>query len=303
MTSAPHDSALQPEAAQSPESSRAAKPAPRPLKKLQQVSRLSVDSIVVEGRLRDVTETVVDSLARDIERRGLRQPIEVVARLHAARDTKPIYRLVAGAHRLAAMTRLGYGEIPALVIGDEADFAEWQLRREEILENLARNELSKLERCRFLAELKRVYQEETGAQNGGDRRSARSFSSPRLADWYAEVAARSERAVRTIEREARIGERLTPTSYTRLVGTPFEDNQQDLELLAGLSPHSQARLLDAALDPAAPQPTLRAAEKKLNGRDAPAERDPLQSLKNAWKKADAAMRAAFMAWVEEQDEA
>lgn len=171
-----------------------------------QIVTVRLVTLEISDRRRPAAYRVVEQLARDIEKRGLRQPIEVA-------KTKGGHRLVAGLHRVMACKSLGWTEIPAVVVKGDAV----SLRRDELLENLARNELSKLERCLFVAELKRLHQEENpAAKNGGDRKSAefaaqnQSAKFGNLIDWYSDVAARSDRAVRSIAREAMIGERLSP---------------------------------------------------------------------------------------------
>jgi len=220
------------------------------------VISIKIEDIDTSGRLRPVNPEVVITLTHDIKSRGLCQPIEV-----AKTKGEKAYRLIAGGHRLAACQQAGFTEISAFLIsGSEAD-----LRRHEILENIARNELNKLERAQFLAELKRLYQEENPqATNGGDRRSNdfQSANDGGLKDWYAEVASRSDRAIRTIEREASIGERLTQAAADTIRGTDYEDNQKELEALSRLDAVAQLTVAEYI---AGNNGTVAQAVKVING--------------------------------------
>ena len=100
------------------------------------VERICVDSIDVGKRLRPISETAVTSLMESIKRLGQLQPIAV----YSPNDSNVI--LVAGAHRLEAIKRLGLDEIDAVfVTGNEVE-----RELQEIAENLHRAELTALER-------------------------------------------------------------------------------------------------------------------------------------------------------------
>lgn len=207
------------------------------------------DVQVLPSRVRPVSEKAAYALALDIEKRGLRQPIEVT-------KDQGGWVLVSGGHRLAACQQLGLDEIAAVeVSGSKKD-----IRLDELMENLARNELSALERCISTAELRDIYQQNNPlAKRGGDRKSAdfedqdQSATRGTLIEWYHSVATRSERAVRTIKRQAAIGARLSYATTMRLQGTEFEDNQRELEALSKLGAERQAeviKLLFRVPDPA-----------------------------------------------------
>ena len=110
------------------------------------MENIPIIRIKVENRLRPLNAEKVAELAESIAQVGLLQPIGV----------RPDGTLVYGYHRLEACKRLGWTEIPAVVVdGDD-------LRAElaEITENLGRNELTLLERAEHLARLKAVYQQQ-----------------------------------------------------------------------------------------------------------------------------------------------
>lgn len=251
---------------------------------------IPVAAIDDSNRARPVTGFVAEQLAWDIEARGLRQPIEVAA-TRPGEGIGAEYRLVSGGHRLAAFKRLNRETIPAFVVtGDPL-----VLRRDELLENLARNELSALERAQFLAELKRVYQAlHPDAKNGGDRTTEQSA---KLANWYRDVAQRSGWAVRTIERAAQIGERIAPEAAELLRGTPFEDKQSELALLAKAEPTKQPKIAALVARKQMAEPSIRAAIARVEGRtQTPASTDDrsLAKLLDAWSRAPMRARRAFI---------
>ena len=96
---------------------------------------IPVDLIDLGDRLRPVKPEPVELLKADIEMQGLLQPIVVA-------PAGERFVLVVGAYRLAAVRELGWAEIPATVV---RDLDEAQLRIAEIMENVDRQELSKLE--------------------------------------------------------------------------------------------------------------------------------------------------------------
>jgi ParB family chromosome partitioning protein len=257
------------------------------------VIQIPVVAIESTGRLRPVNWQAVEGLVRSIRRDGLRQPVEVVKL-----EGRMRWRLVAGAHRLAAVAEIGDAMIDAIEVdGDEA-----ALRRLEVMDNLARNELTKLERCRFVAELKRIHQAANPtAKRGGDRRSGiageQSATGGTLAEWYGEVALRSDRAVRSIKREASIGERLTEDSFARLAGTEFDDNQRDLELLSKEGPERQEKILDALFRKTDPAGSVAEAIDELDGgagRKDDEEEKALGRLVERWNRAPAYVRRSFI---------
>lgn len=262
-----------------------------------EIVEIPVPSIRDDSRARPVTPAVAEQLARDIAARGLRTPVEV------ARAAGGAYRLVSGGHRLAAFRVLGRDTIPAVVVRGSA----LELRRDELLENLARNELSMLERAQFLAELKRVYQEiHPAAKNGGDRKSIdfkKENQSANLADWSGEVARRGDWSIRTIERVTRIGERLSPEAADLLRGTPFEDNQSELDALAKIPRADQEATAALVVGKGAGRTIRQAIAINQGGaKIVDPEAKSLQGLMDRWNRANSRVRSRFLDWVAEQGE-
>lgn len=131
--------------------------------------RVALAEIAVGERLRAVNEEMAAALARDMERRGLINPVTLAGPV--ARAPGPAYELVAGAHRLRAAGMLGWSEIDAMVAplsgGRDGLLVE-------IAENLFRNDLSALERALFVAAYREAWEERHGRiRRGPNRISAR----------------------------------------------------------------------------------------------------------------------------------
>jgi hypothetical protein len=99
-------------------------------------------------RARSFDPVWAEALAASIAAQGLLHPV----RLRAAGGR---YRLVAGLHRLRAVGILG-DEAAATTLSGAASDAEARL--EEVMENLARQDLTALDRCQHLAELKAAWE-------------------------------------------------------------------------------------------------------------------------------------------------
>ena len=115
--------------------------------------------IRVADRLRLVLdEATVATIAGSMAELGLQSPV-LLRPWRAAgsdawgREDAGLFALVAGAHRLDAARRLGWAHIEALIVEGTPD----EVRLIEIDENLARAELTVLDRARFLAARKRIY--------------------------------------------------------------------------------------------------------------------------------------------------
>lgn len=194
------------------------------------------------GRLRPVTDEAASKLAADIAERGLRQPIEV------QKKTADRWLLVSGAHRLAGCRLLGWERIPAVVIPE----GTMERRRDELLENLARREMTKLERCQYVAAFRELYIEQhPEARRGGDRRSA-DFKTNGDSVWSEEAAERCPHmGPRSAQRYAAIGDSLDPDAADALRETDIADKLTELDALSRQTPERQRRIatLLAAGDP------------------------------------------------------
>jgi len=262
-----------------------------------QIVEISLSDIEIGQRMRPATDAYVEGLARDIGQRGLRTPIEV-----ARADGDKPYKLVSGRHRLAAVEALGLETITASVVeGSDSD-----LRRDELLENLQRNELSRLERCVFVAEFRKLYlAEHPETANGGDRRSE-DFQNPTdriLKQWWEDLAVRSERSRSTIMREATIGGKLEPAVVEKIRGTVIEDNVKELEQLADYGAVIQVRIAKLLADETKGIKTVKAAAKEIEPSDDESEKTPdqiaFERLMANWRSASPDVQSWFVAALKE----
>jgi ParB family chromosome partitioning protein len=125
---------------------------------------LDLASIDASGRLRKTLPLRVEALAEDLDQRGLLTPIEVVGPLG-----DESYRLVYGAHRLAAARLLGWAEIQAVIHAPDAFADEAETRLREIRENLMRFELNPLERAVAIAAWRDIYEAAHGKVKRGPK--------------------------------------------------------------------------------------------------------------------------------------
>lgn len=203
---------------------------------------IAIDRIFTGPRLRPASSPHVDDLAADMQERGMRSPIEV------AKDPQSDgYLLVSGLHRLEAAKQLSWETVPAFIVeGTDAE-----LKIDEILENLNRHELSRLDRCVFVAEYRRLMQmRDTAARRGGDRRSLdyiQSANDGTSIGWWEDLAEKSDRSRRTLMREGSIGEKIDSSVVQKLRETPIQNNLGELEQLSRLQPKQQRHVADMIL--------------------------------------------------------
>jgi 16S rRNA G966 N2-methylase RsmD len=191
------------------------------------VQNIRIDSIRVGKRMRRLGD--IDALVGSIRELGLLNPITVT------RDR----RLVSGLHRLAAFKALGRRTIPGVVIDVTRD--EAKLR--EIDENLARNDLTLLERAEHLLHRKELYERlHPETRKGGDHGNQHIGGKSRLNDKLSfshSAATSTGRSSRTVHRLVRIANNLTPKTRKLLRGTDLADNQRALLRLCKFPPDMQ----------------------------------------------------------------
>ena len=273
--------------------------------------------IRVADRLRlALDEATVETIAGSMAELGLQSPV-LLRPWRAAgpegsdawgREDAGLFALVAGAHRLEAARRLGWTHIEAMIVEGTPD----EVRLIEIDENLARAELTVLDRARFLATRKRIYLRLHPAQRrGGDRKSVdykeenltAKFAVRSFADEVGASAGLSERAVR---RAVDIGEKLDDQAAADLAGTGLADREGELHALSRM-PASKQRVIAAICRDAPRGATLGKALAALEGRGKRAKtttggRTPagagLAALQRAWRGADEETRRRFLDWIE-----
>jgi ParB family transcriptional regulator, chromosome partitioning protein len=204
----------------------------------------SVKAIDATGRLRPVDEAHAQLIAASLNESGLIQPVVV-----RTDSTGNGLKLVVGGHRLRGAGILDWDEIPAILIEATDDEA----RQIEIDENLARKELTVLERAEFLAERKRVYETlHPETANGKAKKpkteKAKVANLATFARYSKDAAKSTGLGERTVQRSVELAGKLSPEAIPLIRGTKVADNQAQLQALAALEPEQQllvARLIAA----------------------------------------------------------
>ncbi|MCA2374499.1 ParB N-terminal domain-containing protein [Agrobacterium genomosp. 3 str. CIP 111-78] len=200
---------------------------------------------IPKNRARSFDPDEAKALAFIIASTGLQNPIRV-------RAVGNRFRLVAGRKRLEAIRLLEWEAIPSTVSTAATDD---DARLEEVMENLGRYDLNKLDRCQHLYELKQVYERlHPEAKHGGDRKSEIKTQnlrldpeSPEIFGFAAAMAEKIGMSRRSIELAVEIWIGLTPESRQRLAGTRLANHQSGLKELSEQSPVAQAGVLDLLL--------------------------------------------------------
>lgn len=264
---------------------------------VRSVVRVKIAQIDASERLREISEAHAQVIAASMlehEKAGGRrqlQPVELVQRGDG-------YRLVFGAHRLRAHQINGWDEIDAEIV----TLTDAGLRLREIDENLIRHELTALDRARFLAERKRLYEAlNPAAKHGGDRRSDQVAN---MAVWSfsADIAEKTGMSDRTVRRAVALIENLAPAAIARLRDTPLASNQAALEALSKQPHERQLAALDHLFAADNPAPSVNAAFDRLDGKAVkPAAELKVSKLIDQWGRLGARERAEFLGFLAAAD--
>jgi ParB family chromosome partitioning protein len=168
-----------------------------------------VRAIEVDNKRRPLDQNKVRAIAASMELVGLQTPITV-------QERRKKVRLVTGAHRLAAAKKLGWKEIPSMVLlRDKIPTRIWQ-----IVENLYRAELKALERAELTEELRQLVRQEVGqlAPPGGHQPQDKGINK----------AARALGLTKEEIRRSKQIARISPKAKAKVRNLGLDDNQQAL---------------------------------------------------------------------------
>lgn len=192
---------------------------------------LPTDQIHRRDDARSINPANVEALASSIADIGLINPIRV-------RANSDGWEVIAGSHRLEACKSLGLVEITCDLVEDDEDRAETAM----IDENIIRQELSPVDRARYLARRKTLYLELH--PDGRSRNSQKLGNTPeRFTAHVARVTGQSESSV---QQAIKLASEITPEVMNMVHGTPL-DQVSYLNKLAGLSPNDQYRAAERDL--------------------------------------------------------
>ena len=237
---------------------------------------ITLDVIDVGDRLRDTDSAHVEQLVESMDRRGLRQPIEL-----RDADAKGRHLLLDGAHRLAAARVLGWKAIEAFV--GPAD--EVQAKLAEIEANLVRHDLSALDRAVFLAKWKELYSQLAGAPGKGRPKKDKGTNSSQLILPFSKaVHERLRMHPRSVNRAvARAA--MQPDLRAAISHHPTAPhNESLLDLLVSLTAAQQEQIADT-LTNAHSIGDIRRAANALRGKAPAARRDIAEAIIKLWAKA------------------
>lgn len=260
---------------------------------------LPIDELRIGERLRKVDPGHVKALADSIAEIGLQTPISVYETVRFE-DGKsiPCFELVAGLHRLEACKSLGLAEIDVRVVSlDEIDRGLW-----ECDENLARAELSDAARARFTARRKELYEiKHPETRHGGERPSRQLGDLPQPDRFTADTATKTGKSERSVQRDARRGEKIADDVLEELEGTEH-DKGVTLDKIARMAPKEQRQAVKRLKEgKSLPEPKAKPwAAQLLQGGRTTEDSIGLATLKRAWSHATPADRTAFLEWLKAQ---
>ncbi|HET8702136.1 MAG TPA: ParB N-terminal domain-containing protein [Nitrococcus sp.] len=241
---------------------------------------------------RAVDKAQAKALASSIADIGLRTPITVRG-VDAIDDGQKVfaYQIIAGQHRYEACRQLGWTEVDCVITEDDDNHAAlW-----EIDENLMRAELSPADRARLTAQRKWYYEQlhpeaAAGAvrARAANEKMGRDVGAKFAPTFTADTAAKTGKSERTVQLDARRGERIDSDVIERVRGTHL-DKGSYLDKLAKLEPEKQAEKVERDL--AQPEKPKEKAAPEDAGQQA------LDALKNLYLRANPDVRRAFNLWL------
>lgn len=264
---------------------------------VRSVVRVKIDQIDASERLREISEAHAQVIAASMlehESAGGRrqlQPIELVQRGDG-------YRLVFGAHRLRAHQINRWDEIDAEIV----TLTDAGLRLREIDENLIRHELTALDRARFLAERKRLYEAVHPETKNGSNQHTRGSAIMANPSFGDDIAEKTGLSYRTVARAVALIDNLAPTAIDRLRDTPLASNQAALEALSKQPHERQLAALDHLFAAENPAPSVNAAFDRIDGKVVkPAAELKVSKLIDQWGRLGAKERAEFLTFLADAD--
>jgi len=250
---------------------------------LPTVSQLPIAQIMVEQRLRPVSEDAVESLMAAIGK------VEFITRI-LVRRTKKGDVLLDGAHRLEAMRRLGKETIPVILVtcrDDEAALLETDA-------NLTGADLTPLDLAVFLATRRRVYQQMHPETARGRAGAAARWMQEYSGSLASTIAAARGITVRQVNKIMAAGDAVAGHAH-QLRRAPKPVTLKDLQAIARIrvAPDRYA-VIDALAEGRAKSATDAIAQ--LKGPKPP--RDPVsaahEALLAAWSRAPMAAKRSFV---------
>jgi ParB family chromosome partitioning protein len=202
--------------------------------------RIPLGSIEVDPeRRKALKERTITLLMESIQRRGLMTPIRL-----CSGSTPETLRLVCGLHRLVAHERLGRTDILAVIV--EGDPVELEL--DEVEENLARQDLTVLERALLERRQRDLYlrlHPETARGVAGGKASQGQATGVSFAEAKAKEEGTSKR---TVQRRLQVADAIPEDVAHLIADKPIADNLTQLGELAKQPPEVQRTIATAVAE-------------------------------------------------------
>lgn len=202
------------------------------------IQDLPTDKLHARDDARPINRANVEALSSSIADIGLINPIRV-------RKDSDGWEVIAGNHRLEACKSLGLVEISCDVVEGDESSAETAM----IDENVIRQELSPVERSRYLARRKELYLGLHPETAHGKGRWPKEFQNPELspAPSFSEaVSAATGRSHSAVSADILRGQKVSEEVMEMIQGTSL-DSGIYLDKLAKLSPNDQYRAAERDL--------------------------------------------------------
>lgn len=247
------------------------------------------DIAVRQDRLRPVSEATVAVLVQVIEEHGFTVPVLV-------RKTRKGFVLIDGAHRLAAMTRLGRDAVPVVAVSCTDDEA----RALESSQNLAGASLSPLDDAVFLAAYGAVYERlHPETRRGAASALSRIGGQTELSSFCEAVAEKRAISARQVRKIAAAGRAITRDEVDLLRTAPVKVTLADLIEIGKIEePDERAQVvLKLASGEARRAAKARRQWRAEQGLSKPVEdrvEGDLKVLKAAWARASKETRRRFL---------
>lgn len=267
------------------------------------ISAIDVSLIDLAAGRRKLDPAWVETLADLFSSQGQKTPIELIA-------TEDRYRLVFGGHRLAAARHLGWVKIGAIVKSPDDFASEAEITLAEITENLARRELSVLDRAVDIARWREIYEAAHLLNKGGRHRKDADPEelSANFALSFSEAAQKTfDLSRRSVFNAVKIAS-IAADVRDRIALHPIADNQSELLALAAELPGRQADVAALLMAEPAQASTVAGAIAILDRVPEPAKPAAWQKLSETFSRLKPRdqrrffelQEAAILTWVKER---
>jgi ParB family chromosome partitioning protein len=253
------------------------------------MSAVDVNLISTVGRIRSLNNAQVQSLVDSIAEVGLLNPVTVY-RKRITRSGIDVdgYGLIAGAHRLEAVKRLGWPEVPVQIV----ELDELHRTIAECDENLCGTQLTPAERAEFTHRRKWAYEQlhpETVNGATAERGRLRQVGEVnKINRFTADTATRTGQSERVVQRDAERGDKISEVALSLVKEARHLNTGAYLDKLKSLPVDDQIKKVQT--DITAPRP----ARAQHPAADDDVTERQVAALMSAWNRASREARDEFL---------